>query len=239
MMMHTRTYRVFLVDSRSMFRQGLRALLRHFPDVVVAGEAADGLTMLELARERSPDVVLIGAQLSGADILQTTANIRREMPRANVIILTTDAEDSTFIFQAIRTGARGCISQDSDIEDLVKAIRLVGQGQAVLAPQSLTDLINLITQPESPTEHTRVLDRLTNREREVLNLISQGITNREIAERLCVTESTVRSHIHSILDKLQLTNRVQAATFALTARRTDRAEPRTLPVPASREECPV
>jgi len=239
MTMQTKSYRLLLVDSRVMFRQGLRALLRRFQDLVVVGEAADGLAAIDLAREARPDVVLIDIHASGADILRAMVDLRREVPEANVVVLTVDDEDSGFVLQAIRAGARGCISQDSEIEDLVKAIRLVAQGQAVLAPQSLTSLIDFITQPDSAVEAPRDVDRLTAREREVLDIVAQGVTNREVAERLCVTESTVRSHMHSILDKLQLSNRVQAATFALLARQAEREDAVHFQPQTTRIECRV
>ncbi len=229
-MMQIKAYRLLLVDSRSIFRQGLRALLKKYPDLDVVAEVADGWSALEKARELRPDVILINMHVAGSDVLQTAAELRLKVPGANILILTHDGEDPNFLYQAIRAGARGCISEDSEVADLVKAVRLVAQGQAVLGPESLTSLINMLIQPDAPSEQSRV-DRLTVREREVLELVAQGITNREIAERLYVSESTVRSHIHNILDKLQLSNRVQAAAFALTSRYGDRADG-TLP-PAS------
>src|SRR5579884_3996092 len=194
MMMQMKAYRLLLVDSRSIFRHGLRALLKKYPDLDVVAEVADGWSALEKARELHPDVILINMHFAGSDVLQTAAEIRHEVPGANILILTHDGEDPSFLYQAIRVGAKGCISEDSEIADLVKAIRLVAQGQAVLGPESLTCLINLLIQPDAPSEQSRVIDRLTVREREVLDLVAQGITNREIAERLYVSESTVRSH---------------------------------------------
>lgn len=221
-MMQTKTCRLLLVDSRAIIRQGLRALFRKFSDLEVVAEVADAWSALARARELCPDVILINIHVAGRDVLQMTADIRRDVPSSNVLILSSDGEDPNFLFQAIRAGARGCVSEDSDITDLVKAIRLVAQGQAVLGPESLTSLINLLTQPDTSTEQARVVDRLTVREREVLDLVAQGSTNREIAERLYVSENTVRSHIHNILDKLQVSNRVQAATFAMTTKQSER-----------------
>lgn len=222
MMMQQKTYRLLLVDSRSMFRQGLRALLDRVDDLTVVGEATDCLETLEQARRLLPDLVLIHVHVAGGDIIQTTADLRRDLPSVRVIVLTADSNDPNLVYQAVRAGARGYVSQDSEVDDLVKAIRLVAQGQAVLAPQSLTSLVDLITQPQSPIERARVAHQLTLREREVLELVAKGITNREIARRLFVSESTVRSHIHNILDKLQLENRVQAATFVLANRESER-----------------
>jgi DNA-binding NarL/FixJ family response regulator len=206
-----------------MFRQGLRALLERVDDLVVVGEASDCFGAIELARELLPEVILLDIHVPGCDIVRTTATIGREIPTTKIVILTGDSNDPNLVYQAIRAGARGYVSQDSQIDDLVEAIHLVAQGQAVLAPQSLTSLVDLITHPKMPAECDRIGDRLTTREHEVLELVSKGITNREIARRLFVSESTVRSHIHNILDKLQLSNRVQAAAFVLMSRDAERA----------------
>jgi len=218
MKMQIRTHRLLLVDSRVMFRQGLRALLERVDDLIVVGEASDCAEAIELARELQPEVILLDIHVPGCDIVQTTATIGREFPDTKIVILTGDSNDPNLVYQAIRAGARGYVSQDSQIDDLVEAIHLVAQGQAVLAPQSLTSLVDLITHPKMQPECDRIADRLTTRENEVLELVSKGITNREIARRLFVSESTVRSHIHNILDKLQLSNRVQAAAFVLMSR---------------------
>jgi|SRR5579884_2356724 len=223
MMLQQGTCQLLLVDSRSMLRQGLRALFERVDDITVVGEAADCAEALEQARKLQPDVVLIGIHIPGCNVVQATEELRRELPHTKVIILTEESNSANLIFQAIRAGARGYVSQDSELDDLVKAIHLVFQGQAVLAPQSLTSLVDLITQPQSLIGHTRAVTQLTVREREVLELVAKGITNRQIASRLFVSESTVRTHIHNILDKLQLENRVQAATYAMASRDRDRA----------------
>lgn len=218
MVMQTKAYRLLLIDSRAIYRRGLRALLKKVPDLDVVGEAADSPTALERAREVQPDVVLIDLHFPGCDVVQTIAQLRQDVPGVNIVVLSGKEEEPSLVLQAIRAGARGCVSQDSEVEELMKAIRLVTRGQAVLGPESLTGLISLITQSEMPIDQSREPDRLTSREREVLGLVALGRTNREIAQRLFVSESTVRSHIHNILDKLQLANRVQAAAFALAQR---------------------
>ncbi len=214
----TGTFRLLLVDSRSMFRQGLRALLERFSDLNIVGEATSGLEAFEQVRSLQPDVVLIGLYAPGYDYLQAASNIRREFPQTKVVVLTMDSSDPDLVYRAIRAGARGYLPQDSEIDDLVDTIRSVARGQTALAPQSLNNLVNFITEPEHSIEQSRVSVRLSPREKEVLDLVAGGMTDREIAERLCISESTVRSHIHNILDKLQLTNRVQAAAFVLTSR---------------------
>ncbi len=212
------TFRLLLVDSRSMFRQGLRALLERFQDLKIVGEAVSGHEAVEQVRQLHPDVVLIGLYPPGYDYLQAASNIRREFPQTKVVVLTMDSSDPDLVYRAIRAGARGYLPQDSGIDDLVDTIRSVARGQTALAPQSLNNLVNFITEPEHSIEQSRVSVRLSPREQEVLDLVAAGMTDREIAERLCISESTVRSHIHNILDKLQLTNRVQAAAFVLSSR---------------------
>ncbi len=211
-------YRLFLLDSRSMFRQGLRVLLERVPDLAVVGEATSGGEAIEQVRRLQPDLVLMGLYPPGHDYLQAASNIRRELPQTKIIVLTVDGSDPDLVYRAIRAGARGCLAQDSGIDELVHTIRQVARGQMALAPQSLDSLVTFITQPEHSIGHSRVSVRLSTREQEVLELVAQGLIDRDIADRLCISESTVRRHIHNILDKLQLTNRVQAAAFVLTSR---------------------
>lgn len=216
----SRPHRLFLLDSRSMFRQGLRVLLERLPDLMVVGEATDGGDAIKQMRVLDPDLVLMGLYPPGYDYLQAASHIRGELPRVKIIVLTVDNSDPDLIYRAIRAGARGYLAQDSGIDELVSTIRLVAQGQTALAPRSLDSLVNFIAQPEHSIEHPRMAARLSIREQEVLGLVAQGLIDRDIADRLCIAESTVRSHIHNILDKLQLTNRVQAAAFVLTSRHT-------------------
>ncbi|HZW33418.1 MAG TPA: response regulator transcription factor [Isosphaeraceae bacterium] len=229
------TWRVMIVDAHTMVRQGLRALLSGYPDLVVVGEAVDGASALARARQLQPDVILLDIQLPDGEGTETVAALHQQVPASRIIILTAATDDPDLVYRAIRAGALGFISKDGDVEELVKAIRAVGEGQAVLVPQSLTSLVAFITRAPAPAEEAPCLtERLSAREQEVLELVAQGCTNREIAERLVVSESTVRSHLHNILDKLQLSNRVQAATFALRqmqGERDGRGKPRRLPAP--------
>jgi two-component system nitrate/nitrite response regulator NarL len=196
-------------------------LLERFPDLKILGEAESGIEALEQAHRTQPDIVLMGIYAPGYEYLQAASNIRRELPHTKVVVLTTDSSDPDLVYRAIRAGARGYLAQESGIDELVNAIRLVATGQTALAPQSLNNLVNFITEPEHAMEQSRAAVRLSAREHEVLELVARGMIDREIAERLCISESTVRSHIHNILDKLQLTNRVQAAAFVLTSRQID------------------
>ena len=227
--MTTDACRILIVDDHIMFRQGLRALLEGFPGLVVVGEAADGLEALEKARHLRPDVVLMDIQMPVCDGLQATLNIRREMPQSKVIVLTVHGDDPDLIYQAIRAGAIGYVPKLSDIDDLVRTIRLVRDGQASIVSPALTSLVTFIgNAADSRRDALSLLETLSSREREVLDLVAEGNRNRQIAARLCISESTVRSHLRNILDKLHLANRVQAATLALAAKqRQGGAERRT------------
>jgi DNA-binding NarL/FixJ family response regulator len=213
--------RVLLADDHTLFRQALRSLLDALPDLAVIGEAGDGAEAGEHARLLCPDVVLVAAWLPrGA--LEATAELRARCPDARVIVMGADGEDPRAMYDAIRGGAMGYLPRTSGIDDLVAAIRQVAQGHAALPAAALTGLVDFIT--SGPTEPVRTgPDRLSEREQEVLDLVAEGMSNRQIADSLCVAESTVRSHVHNILSKLNLTNRVQAAAFALGARDQRRA----------------
>ena len=208
------TCRVLIADDHAMFRQGLRALLDGLADVTVIGEAADGIEAVERARTLRPDVVLMDTQMPRRGGVDAMIELKATMPEARVIILGGEADDPKATYEAIRNGAMGYVPKASGVEDLIGAIRQVAQGHAALPAAALTRLVGFIV--SGPTEPAPAEpDGLSEREQDVLELVAQGRSNREIAEALCIAESTVRSHLHNILSKLNLANRVQAAAFAL------------------------
>jgi DNA-binding NarL/FixJ family response regulator len=216
--------RILIVDDHNVVRQGLRVLLGDCTDMVVVGEASDGNIALEKARNLRPDVILMDIRMPVCDGLEATANIRKHVPEAKIIVLTVEGDRADLVYQSIRAGAVGYIPKISDVEEVIRAIRLVARGEAFVASPSLTSLVSFIVSgPDQsrPPEKTVPADTLTLREREVLDLVAQGDSNRTIAEKLSVSESTIRSHLHHILDKLRLTNRVQAAAFALRTARPE------------------
>jgi len=213
--------RVLIADDHALFRQGIHALLRDNLDLHVVGEAANDVELLEKSRQLHPDVVLIDAELPATDGLQATRQIRDELPETKVIVLSIKDDCPELVYSAIKAGALGFVTKTSEIGELIGAIRAVASGQASIATGSLTSLVTVLGSSELVERGMgeSLEEKLTEREEEVLDLVTQGHSNREIASLLCISESTVRSHLHNILDKLHLSNRVQAATYALTSKR--------------------
>jgi DNA-binding NarL/FixJ family response regulator len=205
------TVRVLLVDDQALVRGGFQMILDSRPDIEVVGEAADGLAALRLTAELAPDVVLMDIRMPGMDGLEATRRIVSSASTSRIVVLTTyDADDS--VFAALRAGASGFLLKDARPTDLVEAVRVVAAGDALLAPSVTRRLLDrMVAQPVgAPAE----LRELTDREQEVLRLVAGALSNAEIAERLSLSETTVKSHVSAVLRKLGLRDRVQAAVLA-------------------------
>lgn len=204
-----RPIRLLIVDDHTLFRRGLVSLLQGERDLEVVGEAASGEEALRLARELQPDVILMDIRMPGMNGVEASERLGQEAPGARILVLTVSEEDED-VFAAIRAGARGYLLKNAEADDLITAIRRVHGGEAVLSP-AITLRVFQVLQGTAPFPP---LATLTPREREVLRLLAQGADNRQIAEALVVSENTVKTHIHNILEKLGLQSRSQLAAYA-------------------------
>lgn len=202
--------RILIVDDHSVVRQGLKMFLALDPELEVVGEAANGAEALRLAQALQPDVVLMDLLMPVMDGVAATAAIRRILPDTEVIALTSVLEDSA-VLGAVRAGAIGYLLKDTQADALCRAIKAAAAGQVQLAPQAAARLMHeLQTGPSAAP-----LDPLTEREIEVLCLLAQGQANKQIAAALFISEKTVKTHVSSILRKLDVSSRTQAALYAL------------------------
>ncbi len=207
--------RIALVDDQELVRTGFRMVLDAQPDMTVVGEAADGLAAVEFARAHSADVMVMDARMPRLDGVAATRRIREAGDRPRVLMLTTFDLDE-YAFAALKAGASGFLLKDVPPEELLFAIRAVHSGDAVVAPSTTRRLIDRFA-PMLPADESlaaRELADLTEREREVLILVAQGLSNGELAQRLFVSEATVKTHVGRILAKLGLRDRVQAVVYA-------------------------
>ena len=214
--------RVLIVDDHAVVRQGLRTFLELLDDpsglpIEVVAEATTGLEAVEEARRTQPDIVLLDLVMPEMDGIQATPRIVEASPRSRVIILTSFGEEDK-VFPAIRAGAQGYLLKDISPDDLAKAVREAHRGRVQLHPEAAKKLMSAIAEKEeAPVGRSRqsAPDELTERELEVLRLIAAGLSNRDIAEKMVISEKTVKTHVSSILGKLHLDDRTQAAIYAL------------------------
>jgi NarL family two-component system response regulator LiaR len=202
---------VLIVDDHAVVRQGIRAFLQTAPDLKVVGAAETGAEAVRLATEFKPDVALVDLVMPGMDGVETTRALRAASPLTRVIIFTSFHEDE-HIFPAIRAGALSYLTKDAAPNEIAEAIRKAARGEAVLEARVAARVVRELQGPGS--EQVNPFTALSERELEVLRLVGHGASNQEIAARLVIGESTVKSHVGSILSKLHLTDRTQAAVFA-------------------------
>jgi len=203
--------RVLIADDHAIVRKGIRALLSTEPDIQVIGEAGDGAEAVAQAQALRPDVILMDLVMPKMDGIEATQQITAQLPGTHILVLTSFAADDK-VFPAIKAGALGYLLKDSGPEALVRAIHQVHRGEPSLEPSIARKVLyELAHPPKNPLTP----DPLTERELDVLRLIAQGHSNREIAGHLVITEMTVRTHVSNILSKLHLASRTQAALYAL------------------------
>jgi DNA-binding NarL/FixJ family response regulator len=210
--------RVLLCDDQALVRSGFRMILETREDLDVVGEAEDGVQALELTWRQLPDVVLMDVRMPRLDGVEATRRLVAAGSEARVLILTTFDLDE-YVFEALRAGASGFLLKDVQPAQLVDAIRVVARGEALLAPTVTRRLLDRFARslPGAPEPLAPELAELTDREREVLALLAEGLSNAELAERLFLSETTVKTHVSSILRKLGLRDRVQAVVLAYQA----------------------
>jgi DNA-binding NarL/FixJ family response regulator len=206
--------RVLIADDDDLMRAGLLELLSGEPDIEIVGEASTGRQAVERAGRLTPDVVLMDVRMPDLDGIEATGELTRATPDTKVLILTTFEQDD-YVFGALRAGASGFLLKRTRPEELVAAVHTIARGDSLLAP-SVTRLVidRMAQQPLPELAAEAKLDGLTRREREVLELVARGLSNREIATQLFVEESTVRTHVKRIQTKLDLRDRVQIVIFA-------------------------
>jgi len=208
--------RVLLADDQALIRAGFRVLLEAAGDVEVVGEAVNGEQAVDLARKERADVVLMDIRMPEVDGLEATRRIAADDDLAGVkVIILTTFESDEYVYQALRDGASGFLVKDTDPEDLIRAVRVVARGEALLSPSVTRRLItNLAAQPRRAAGPGPSLSRLTEREREVLALVAEGLSNEEIAGRLFLSPLTTKTHVSRMMTKLDARDRAQLVVIA-------------------------
>jgi NarL family two-component system response regulator LiaR len=199
--------RVLVADDHSVVRRGLRGFLELNDEFELVGEASNGEEAVQMAQQLKPDVVLMDILMPKMDGIQATAAIRKSLPDTEVIALTSVLEDASVV-GAVRAGAIGYLLKDTEDDELCRAIKAAAAGQVQLSPQAAARLMREVRTPESP-------EALSERETEVLRLVAQGYSNKDIAEALTLSDKTVKTHVSRILGKLALPSRTQAALYAV------------------------
>ena len=203
--------RVLVADDQPLVRSGFRMVIDERDDLELVGEAADGAEVIELARELDPDVILMDVRMPNLDGVEATRRLVAAGTHARILVLTTFDLDE-YVYASIRAGASGFLLKDVEPTELVDAIRVVAAGNSLFGPAATERLIARFAQTEPA--NTKALDKLTEREREILRLLATGLSNAELAQQLFLSEATVKTHVSSVLRKLDVRDRVQAVIVA-------------------------
>lgn len=210
-----RKTRVMLVDDHALFREGLSGIIESQPDMQVVGEAEEGLEALVIARELHPDLVLMDIQMPGCDGLEAARQINRELPDTIIVMLTVQSDEEK-LFEAIKNGAKGYLLKNISSNEMLDLLRGVMRGEAAISPTmagQMLDEFRRLSQLDQGERDEPNVD-LTQREQEVLGLVAQGMSDKQIAEELSISIHTVKSHLRNILSKLQVNSRREAARIA-------------------------
>ena len=207
--------KILIADDHNLVRQALSQMLQTEPDMEVTGEAANAEQAVERCKLLAPDVVLMDIHMPrGTEGIEATKRITAHNPRIKVIMLTMERQDE-YLFESIKAGAKGYLLKNADSEELLQAIRAVAAGEATLPPTIARKVLEEFHRLSEREFQDKPYEHLTEREREILSLVGQGAPNREIAQRLDISEKTVRNRLSVIFDKLHLNNRTQAALYAM------------------------
>jgi DNA-binding NarL/FixJ family response regulator len=214
--------RVLIADDQALFRRGLFVVLGTEDGVEVVAEAENGQEAIEKARELAPDVVLMDVRMPKVNGIEAAATIRADLPSTKILMLTVSDEEED-LYEAIKAGANGYLLKEISVEEVAESIRSVMQGQSLISPSMASKLLSefnaLVRRAEDRQQFPA--PALTNREIEVLRLVAKGMSNREIAEELYISENTVKNHVRNILEKLHLHNRMEAVIYAVKERLLD------------------
>jgi len=211
------TIKVLVVDDHALFRRGIAAVLADQESLEVVGEASDGLEAIEKAKEIAPDVILMDLMMPRCSGLEATQALQAEMPEVNVLVLTI-SEMEADLFAAVKFGAKGYLLKNTEPDELIRAIFHIAQGGVIVSPLMARKLLDEFKDLTAGVERQHIEEADTNlspREGEVLQLVAQGATNKEIADSLFISENTVKTHLRNIMEKLHLANRSQAAAYAV------------------------
>jgi len=209
--------RVLVVDDHALFRRGIVTVLTNQEGINVVGEAVNGLEAIEKAAELVPDVIVMDLNMPQCNGLEATQALQAKMPQVNILVLTV-SDNEADLFAAIKFGATGYILKNTEPEELVQAIHNIAQGGVIISPSMAIKLLTEFRNSGAEARAKKAADEEANlspREDEVLRLVAQGATNKEIADSLFISENTVKTHLRNIMDKLHLANRSQAAAYAV------------------------
>jgi len=209
--------KVLVVDDHALFRRGITAVLANQENLEIVGEATDGLEAIAKAEKIAPDVILMDLNMPHCSGLEATQALQTEMPQVNILVLTVSESESD-LFAAMKFGAKGYILKNTEPEELIHAILHIAQGGVIVSPIMATKLLSEFKEPRAKAERAATQEaeaNLSPREGEVLQLVAQGATNKEIANSLFISENTVKTHLRNIMEKLHLANRSQAAAYAV------------------------
>jgi DNA-binding NarL/FixJ family response regulator len=207
--------RILLVDDHILFRKGMASLLDMREDLQVVGEASDGFEGIKAARALLPDLILMDVNMPHCDGLEATSVIKKEMPHVKIVMLSASESDQD-LFEAIKVGAQGYLLKDLEPYQLYDLLESLSRGETPLSGTMATKILKEFSKPDKEEQQTVDYEEaLTDREIDILKLVAEGLTNKEISEQLVISENTVKIHLRNILEKLQLKNRIQAAVYAV------------------------